>query len=72
VIELPIDPSLHDALDFAEIADHVAVVELVGAHLDLRDRVVAVRMLADTVVIEQTVPVAEVDALGDRIHRVIG
>ena len=68
VIELAIDPALDDALDVAEIADHVAVVERVGAHLDLRDRVVAVRMLADAVVVEQAMPVTEVDALGDRVH----
>jgi hypothetical protein len=29
----------------------------------------AVRVLADAVVIEQAVAVAEVDALGDRVHR---
>ena len=34
-------------------------------HLDLRDGVMPMRMLADAVVIEQPVTVAEVDALGD-------
>jgi hypothetical protein len=29
---------------------------------------VSVRVLADAVVIEQAMPVAEVDALGDRVH----
>ena len=68
VIELAIDPALDDAFDVAEIADHVAVVERAGAHLDFGDRVVAVRMLADAVVVEQPVAVAEIDALGDGIH----
>jgi len=27
-----------------------------------------VEMLADPVVVEQTMPVAEIDALGDRVH----
>ena len=68
VIELAIDPALDDPLDVAEVADHVAVVERVGAHLDLRRGVVAVRVLADAVVVEQPVAVAEVDFLGDRVH----
>ena len=71
VIELAIDPALHDALDVAEVDDHVARVELLGADLDLGHRVVPVRMLADAVVVEQPVPVAEVDALGDRVHRLV-
>ena len=36
-----------------------------GAHLDFRHGVVAVRMLADAVVVEQPVAVAEIDRLGD-------
>jgi hypothetical protein len=68
VIEVPVDPPLDHALDVAEVDDHVAVVERIGADLDLRDRVVAVRMLADAVVVEQAVPVAEVDPLRDRVH----
>src|SRR5581483_3456496 len=68
VIELAIDPAFHDPLDVAEIADHVAVVELAGAHLDFGGRVVAVRMLADAVVIKQAVAVAELNLLGNRVH----
>ena len=68
VIELAIDPSLHDALDVAEINDHVARVERIGPHFDLGDRIVSVGVLADAVVIEQAMPVAEVDALGHRVH----
>src|SRR3954452_1665634 len=65
VIDRLIDPALDDALDVAEVADHVAIVECPGAHFDFRDRVVAVRVFADTVVVEQAMPVAELDLLGD-------
>ena len=68
MIELAIDPAFHDPLDVAEVGDHVALVEPIGAHLDLDDGVVAVRMLADAVVVEQPVAVTELDALGDEIH----
>src|SRR5262249_42412747 len=68
VIQLVIDPAFHEPLDVAEIAHHVAAVERPRAHFDLGDRVVAVRMLADAVVIEEPVPVAEVDALRNGIH----
>ena len=70
VIELPVDPALDNALDIAEIADHVAVVERARPYLDFRHRVVAVRVLADPVVVEQPVTVTEVEAFGDRIHLV--
>src|SRR5436190_2485705 len=63
VIELAVDPAFHDPLDVAEVADHVARVEAARAHLDLGHRVVAVRMLADAVVVEEAVAVAELDAL---------
>src|SRR5438093_8946136 len=72
VVERRIDPAFHDTLDVAEIADHIAVVELAGAHFDFRHGVVSVRVLANTVVIEQPVPVTEVDALGHGVHLVIG
>src|SRR5262245_13128426 len=68
VIELPVDPPLDHPLDVAEIADHIPVVERAGADLDLGDGVVAVGMLTDAVVVEQTMAVAEVDALGNAIH----
>jgi hypothetical protein len=68
VIELSIDPALHDPLDVAEVDHHVARIERIGANLDLGNGVVPVRMLADAVVVEQSMPVAEVDALGDGVH----
>ena len=45
------------------------VSRLIGAHLDLGHGVVAVRVLADAVVVEQPMAVTEVDALGDGIHK---
>ena len=57
VIEFRVNPALHDPLDVAEVAHHVAGVELIGAHLDLGDGVVSVGMLADPVVVEQAMPV---------------
>ena len=47
---------------------HVAPVQAVGAYLDLCHGVVPVRVLADSVVIEKTMAVAEIDSLGDRVH----
>ena len=44
---------------------------VLGPDLDLGDGVVPVRMLADAVVVEQPMAVAEVDALGDGVHWVI-
>ena len=68
VIELAVNPPLDDPLDVAEIHHHIPCVQRIGAHLDLGDRVVAVRMLADAVVVEQPMAVAEVDALGDGVY----
>ena len=73
MIELPIDPAFDHPLDVAEIRHHVPRVEAVGTDLDLRQRIVAVRMLADAVVVEQAMAVTELDAFGDEIHsRVLG
>ena len=65
VIELFINPSLHDTLDVAEVADHVAIVERAGSHFNLGNGVVAMRVLADAVIIEQAVAVAELNFLRD-------
>jgi hypothetical protein len=65
VIELFVDPALYNPLDVTEIAHHVARVELPGADFDFRYRVMAVRMLAHTVVVEQPMAVAEIYAFGD-------
>jgi len=65
VVDRLIDPRFDEALDVAEIADHAAAVEFAAPDGDLGDRVVPVRMLADPVVVEQTVPVAEIYPLRD-------
>ena len=52
-------------LNLAEVTDHLPIVERFCPHFDLGDRVVPVRVLADPVVVEKPVTVAEVDALGD-------
>ena len=70
VIELLVDPAFHDSLDVAEIADHVAVVERPGPDFDLSGRIVAVRMLADAVIVEQPMTVAELNTFGNRVHLV--
>jgi hypothetical protein len=71
VIQLAIDPPFDNTLDIAEVADHIAIIERAGPDLDFRDGVVAVRMFANAVVIEQTVAVTEVDAFGYRVHLLI-
>ena len=63
VIQLAIDPGLHDPLDIVEVGHHVARVERLGLDLDFSDGVVSVRMFADAVVVEQPMAVAEVDTL---------
>jgi hypothetical protein len=47
----------------AEVADHVAAIQRAGTNFDLGERIVAVRMLTDAVVVEQPVAVAELNAL---------
>lgn len=65
VIQFAVDPSLHHPFDVGEIADHVATVERTRPDFNLRDGVVAVGVLADTVVLEEAMTVAEFDFLGD-------
>ena len=57
-----------DAFDVVEVADHVPVVERRGAHLDLGNGIVTVKVLADAVVVQKTVAVAEVNSFRDGIH----
>jgi hypothetical protein len=65
VVQLAVDPSFHDALDVGEIADHVAAIERTRPDFNLRDGVVSVGVLADAVVVEEAMTVAEFDFLGD-------
>ena len=68
VVEFSIDPILDETLDITEVDDHVAPIQPIGADLDLGDRVVAVRVRAQTVIVEQAVAVTEFDLLGNRVH----
>ena len=68
VIELAIDPLLDDQFDVAEITDHVPRIERVGPNFDFGNGVVAMGMFACAIVVEETMAVAEIYALGDRIH----
>ena len=65
MVELAIDPRLDDPLDVAEITDHVTRIERATPNFDLGHGVVAVRVFTHTVVVEETMAVAEVDAFGD-------
>jgi hypothetical protein len=55
VIELAIDPPLHDPLDVAEIQTMCIVGDPI-LYFVFGSRVVPVRMLADPVVVEQPMP----------------
>jgi hypothetical protein len=68
VIEFAIDPTFHDTLDVAEIGDHIPAIQPICSDFHFNDSVVTMRMFTDAVVIEQPMPVAELDALGDEIH----
>jgi hypothetical protein len=66
VVEFPIDPILDETLDVAEIDDHVAPIQRLRTDLDLGDRVVAVRVFAQTVVVEQAMAVTKFDLWAEK------
>jgi hypothetical protein len=68
VIQLTVDPAFHNPLDVAEVANHVASIEGIVPYLDFSHRVVSVRVLADAVIVQQSMAVAELDALGHGVH----
>src|SRR5207248_7897482 len=49
MVQFRVNPPFHDALDIAEVAYHVPIVQRTSTHFDFRDRVMAVRMLADEI-----------------------
>ncbi len=71
VIELRVDPPLDDALDVAEVAHHVAGIQRVAPDFDLDHGIVPVRVPALAVVVQEPVPVAEIDPFRHRIHGVM-
>ena len=68
VIELTVHPPFDDSLDVGEVAHHVSAIQRAAGDFNFGNRVVAVRVLTDAVVIEQAVAVAELDTLRDQIH----
>jgi nucleotide-binding universal stress UspA family protein len=68
VIEFTVDPGLHDLLDVRKIHDHVAMIERLCLDVDLDHGVVPMRKFAVAVVVEQTMAVAKINALGNQVH----
>lgn len=58
-------------LDIVEVDDHAALIERLGAELNLHFRVVPMQEPALAVVIEQAMAVAEMDFFGDGVHKLI-
>lgn len=68
MIEVGIDPGLHNPFDFAEVDDHTKFVELFAFNGDDRDAVVAVQVATLAGVVEQPMAVTEVNFAGDSVH----
>lgn len=71
VIEIVIDPGLHDPFNFAEVDDHAELVELVALDGDDSDAIVPMQMATLTGVVEQAMAVAEVDFAGNSVHGIL-
>ena len=65
MVELPVHPGFDGTPEVGEVAHHVAFVEGRRAHFDFGHRVVAVGVPAPPGVVEQAMPVAELDADGN-------
>jgi hypothetical protein len=68
VIERPVDPGLKNILDLGKIAHHAPGVQRLGADLHLDFAVVAMKIAAFSVVIQQPVAVAEMNFLRHLEH----
>ena len=68
MIELFIDPFLNHILDLTKITDHVTLVECPRSDFNLGNSIVAVWVLAETIVIQQTVAVAKVNSFSNLVH----
>jgi hypothetical protein len=69
VVEIFIDPSAEGTLDVAEISEHAAIVEVFSFDRDDGSAVVSMKESAFAIVIDEAVPVAESEFLGDAKHR---
>src|SRR2546428_4933797 len=67
VIQLRVNPGLDSGLDLLKIDDHPARVESFTLQLYFYTPIVTVKILTLSLVVQQAVPVTEVDDLGDRV-----
>jgi hypothetical protein len=68
VVECFADPGLNEIADVAEIANHALFIQLAGFEANDGGGVVSMQMPAFAPMVEQAVPVAEMDFFGDCIH----
>ena len=68
VIERLVNPAAYDALNLREIEHHAHLVEFLCFQGDDRPTVVPVQVFALAFVIEQAMPIAEIDFASDSIH----
>src|SRR2546425_4897868 len=67
VIKLRVNPGLNCGLDLLKINDHSALVESFTLQLYFHTPIVTVKILAPSLVVQQAVPVTEVDNLADQV-----
>src|SRR6516164_3911859 len=68
VVERLIDPAGDDFFDVREIHDHAERIELGGLKADDRPAIVAVKVLAFAVVVQQAMAIAKTNLAGHAIH----
>jgi hypothetical protein len=68
MIEIVIDPTADDLFDLRKIEDHAAAVEGGGFQHNHRPPVVPVQVPAFALVIEQPMPVTEIDFTSNAKH----
>ncbi len=69
VIEVVVDPSAEGSLDVAEIGEHTSIIEVLPFDGDDGSSIMTVKESAFAVVVDEAVPVAESEFLGDPKHR---
>lgn len=68
MIECGFNETIEDFCNIGKVADHPRLIELLGREFNLNGRIVAVRVSAFAVVIEQSVPVTESKLLNDAVQ----
>ena len=61
MVEVVVDPGFDDRLDVGEVDHHPAVVWFFGHYIDFDSSVVAVKVSTLAFVVQESMPVAEVD-----------